>query len=119
MVVERFSFVPVFVAAGVMYPIGFLVILLTIRGRAAPSRPVHRFLDEGISLLKLIHCRGQRCHRKLEPSASPGENREPPTSACSAWAITSYWSQFDGLLDELKEQAGRARQTSRGDAECA
>jgi len=30
LVVERFSFVPVFVAAGVLYPIGFLVILLTI-----------------------------------------------------------------------------------------
>jgi ACS family hexuronate transporter-like MFS transporter len=30
LVVDRFSFVPVFVAAGVMYPIGFLVILLTI-----------------------------------------------------------------------------------------
>jgi ACS family hexuronate transporter-like MFS transporter len=30
MVVDRFTFVPVFVAAGVMYPIGFLVILLTI-----------------------------------------------------------------------------------------
>ncbi len=30
MVVDRFSFVPVFIAAGVLYPIGFLVILLTI-----------------------------------------------------------------------------------------
>ena len=30
LVVKRFSYVPVFVAAGVLYPIGFLVILLTI-----------------------------------------------------------------------------------------
>jgi ACS family hexuronate transporter-like MFS transporter len=30
LVADRFSFVPVFVAAGVLYPIGFLVILLTI-----------------------------------------------------------------------------------------
>ena len=30
LVADRFSFAPVFVAAGVMYPIGFLVILLTI-----------------------------------------------------------------------------------------
>jgi MFS transporter, ACS family, hexuronate transporter len=44
LVVDRFSFVPVFVAAGVMYPIGFLVILLTIgrvqrigRKTAAPT----------------------------------------------------------------------------------
>ena len=29
-IVDRFSFVPVFIAAGVLYPIGFLVILLTI-----------------------------------------------------------------------------------------
>ena len=44
LIVDRFSFVPVFVAAGVMYPIGFLVILLTIgrvqrigRRTAAPT----------------------------------------------------------------------------------
>ena len=30
LVVDRFTFVPVFIAAGVLYPLGFLVILLTI-----------------------------------------------------------------------------------------
>lgn len=30
LIVDRFSFVPVFIAAGVLYPIGFLVILLTV-----------------------------------------------------------------------------------------
>lgn len=30
LIADRFSFVPVFIAAGVLYPIGFLVILLTI-----------------------------------------------------------------------------------------
>ena len=30
-VVERFSFVPVFVAAGLLYPVGFLVLLLAVR----------------------------------------------------------------------------------------
>jgi ACS family hexuronate transporter-like MFS transporter len=39
-IVDRFSFVPVFVVAGVMYPIGFLVILLTVPyTRPAEEKP--------------------------------------------------------------------------------
>ena len=37
-VVERFSFAPVFIVAGIMYPLGFLVILLTVRQVARLKR---------------------------------------------------------------------------------
>jgi ACS family hexuronate transporter-like MFS transporter len=38
-VVEAYSFVPVFIVAGVLYPIGFLVILLTVRIARSGSGP--------------------------------------------------------------------------------